>query len=423
MPGRMLKIATTALFVVLANAPVTRAQGAQSIIAVFDVEDQGAGLSAEVRNRLSDFLAMRLASTGAYQVVPRAQLRQRLVQQKTQSYKQCYDQTCQIEIGKELAAQKSLSTQVVKLGSRCMVTSVLYDLKRSASEGGGSAEGGCDEDAIVGSLKRVLVKLTPAPAATKAKPAASTPRARRRPRPRRASVTIDLRSTPAGAEVFVDGHPSGTTPTRLVLPRGLRYAIRLEKRHYHPVEETLVASKRRTISRALVLNEAGRARLKLRTEWLSVELLGGVALGGTGAGSRGAGGAVVSIGTLKWNHIFWVPGELGGSWVPDSINAFIYATRVGYPIYLGDRGAHQFRFSVGLGPAIIGRQVANDTGPNGKSDITFMFSPTIAYQFQTSGRFFIGAKVRTYLPAVSGWFDDYPWAATFSLVLGWSARP
>lgn len=416
------KIYITSLLVVLAAAPAVRAQGAQPIIAVFDVEDRGVGLSAEVRNRLSDFLAMRLASTGAYQVVPRAQLKQRLVQQKKDSYKQCFDQSCQIEIGKELAAQKSLSTQVVKLGSRCMVTSVLYDLKRSASEGGGSAEGGCDEDAIVGSLKTVLVKLTPAQA-TAAKPTTSTPRVRRPARKTRPTVAIDVQTTPAGAEVFIDGHPGGKTPARLVLPKGLRYALRLEKRYHRPVEQTFVARRRKTISHTLVLNEAGVERLKLRTEWLGLELLGGVALGGSSSRSLGAGGVVVSVGTLKWNHVFWVPGELGGSWVPDSLNAFIYATRVGYPIYLGAAGAHQFRFSVGMGAAIIGRRVESDTGTSGRSDITFMFSPTIAYQFQTSKRFFIGLKLRTYLPAHSPWFDDYPWAATASLALGWSAKP
>lgn len=133
----------------------------KAIIAVFNIEDRGAKLAKATLLRLSDYLALQIAATGAYQVTPRDKLKERLVRQKRASYKQCYAQSCQIEIGKELAAQKSLSTMVVRLGSKCNVTSVLYDLRRAASEGGASASGRCDEDGIVASLETVVRKLVP----------------------------------------------------------------------------------------------------------------------------------------------------------------------------------------------------------------------------------------------------------------------
>jgi F0F1-type ATP synthase membrane subunit c/vacuolar-type H+-ATPase subunit K len=138
-----------------------RPAGKAVIIAVFDIEDRGAKLAKDTLLRLSDYLAVQIAATGAYQVIPRDKLKERLVRQKRASYRQCYAQSCQIEIGKELAAQKSLSTMVVKLGSKCNVTSVLYDLRKAASEGGASASGRCDEDGIVGSLETVVRKLVP----------------------------------------------------------------------------------------------------------------------------------------------------------------------------------------------------------------------------------------------------------------------
>jgi len=91
--------------------------------------------------------------------VPQDQLKQRLVQLKKSSYKPCYAQSCQITIGKELAAQKTLSTSIIKLGSTCMVTSVVYDLKAAASEGGASVEGECTENGIVDSIKEVITQL------------------------------------------------------------------------------------------------------------------------------------------------------------------------------------------------------------------------------------------------------------------------
>ncbi len=134
---------------------------ATTIIAVFNIEDRGANLDKAMRVRLSDYLAMKIAATGRYQVIPRDKLKERLVQQKKSSFKACFDQSCQIEIGKELAAQQSVSTMVVKLGSKCSVTSVLYDLRTAASVGGASASGGCDEDGIVATLEEVVRKLAP----------------------------------------------------------------------------------------------------------------------------------------------------------------------------------------------------------------------------------------------------------------------
>jgi hypothetical protein len=187
---------------VLIGAGPGQAKAEKPIIAVFNIEDRGVGLSRKMLLRLSDFLAMKLAATGAYQLVPRDQLKKRLTQQKVSSFKKCYAQTCQIEIGKELAAQKSLATSIMKLGSKCMVTSVMYDLRKSASEGGASAAGKCNEDGIVASIQTLVTKLMPRSKVVAPK---ST-----RPRDR-GGVLIKTR--PKGASVKMDGVPvKGTTP-------------------------------------------------------------------------------------------------------------------------------------------------------------------------------------------------------------------
>ena len=183
----------------LAIAKPTAAKTPPPIVAIFDVEDKGAGLSRELRDRLGDYLAMSVAATGAYQVVPRDQLKMRLVTQKRRSYKNCYDQTCQIEIGKEMAAQKSLSTIVMKLGSRCMVTAVLFDLRKATSEGGASTEGGCSEDAIVDSIKTLVSKLV----VEKAGRAEKETRSNRQPKPQ-GSSDFPRNSDPLEAEKLVE---------------------------------------------------------------------------------------------------------------------------------------------------------------------------------------------------------------------------
>jgi hypothetical protein len=128
------------------------------VVAVFDVEPQGVELDPVVLDRLNNYLCSLLAERG-YQVVPRSQLKARLAEQKVDSYRLCFDESCQIEIGKELAAQKSLATQLIRLGGSCKATLTLFDLRTTASERGATVSGGCGEDGVVQALEEAVGKL------------------------------------------------------------------------------------------------------------------------------------------------------------------------------------------------------------------------------------------------------------------------
>lgn len=132
--------------------------GERPIVAVFDIEMRNVGPAKKKADDLTDYLCSLLAGKG-FQIVPRAKLRESLQEKKKESYKHCYNQACQIEIGQELSAQKSLSAQVLKLGGKCKVTLTLYDLKRSTSEKGSAVSGGCEEAKIVDSLERAVEQL------------------------------------------------------------------------------------------------------------------------------------------------------------------------------------------------------------------------------------------------------------------------
>ncbi|HOX44508.1 MAG TPA: SUMF1/EgtB/PvdO family nonheme iron enzyme [Myxococcota bacterium] len=122
------------------------------IVAVFDLEVKGTKLDKGTIDRLTDYLGSLMARKG-FKVVPRSQLKERLTEAKKGTYKECYEESCQIEVGKELAAQKSLASQVLKIGKQCKVTVNLFDLKTAASDGAGAGSGDCDEDGVVKSLE------------------------------------------------------------------------------------------------------------------------------------------------------------------------------------------------------------------------------------------------------------------------------
>jgi hypothetical protein len=150
----------TALFAASLIAQPYAIAGDKVVVAVFDVEAKGVPLSPEVLSRLGSYVASRVAGSDGYSVVSEEQIHQQIEARKADSYKDCYDQSCQIEIGKELAAQKSLATSLLKLGSNCVASLTLFDLRTAATERAATVEGGCAEDEVVGSLKSALARLS-----------------------------------------------------------------------------------------------------------------------------------------------------------------------------------------------------------------------------------------------------------------------
>ncbi|MBW1807039.1 MAG: hypothetical protein JRJ87_02510, partial [Deltaproteobacteria bacterium] len=82
------------------------------ILAVFEIENRGSPLSAQELLSLSDYLASKLGEGGNFRIIPRDEIRKRLLIQKAESHKACYDKSCQIEIGRELAAQMTVSASI-----------------------------------------------------------------------------------------------------------------------------------------------------------------------------------------------------------------------------------------------------------------------------------------------------------------------
>jgi hypothetical protein len=129
---------------------------ARTIVAVFDLEGEGSGFDAPTLEALSDYLATRVALSGSYGLVPRSDLRQLIVQQKAESYRECYDEACRIELGRALAAQKSLSPRLIRAGETCVVGIVLYDLSQEIAERATTVRERCAEESILDAIDRAV---------------------------------------------------------------------------------------------------------------------------------------------------------------------------------------------------------------------------------------------------------------------------
>jgi hypothetical protein len=137
-----------------AAAPAPR----KPIVAVFDLEDASGNLSIQVRDQLTEYLAVNLAANG-YEVVPREQLRAQLVAEKAKSYEECRDSACQIELGKAVAAQKTIVPKLIRAGKKCAMTISVFDLRNESREGGATRESLCEADAVFDALAALTREL------------------------------------------------------------------------------------------------------------------------------------------------------------------------------------------------------------------------------------------------------------------------
>ncbi len=128
------------------------------VVAVFPAEVRGVKFSPAFADNVTDYLEVLLTQRG-FQVVPRSNIKDKLRQQQRESYRACFEQSCQIELGREVAADKSLSSQILKIGNSCRITLRLYDLKKATTEMAGSAACECSEDGVTRGMESALANM------------------------------------------------------------------------------------------------------------------------------------------------------------------------------------------------------------------------------------------------------------------------
>jgi hypothetical protein len=146
-------------------APAPKTQRGPRVVAVFPVQAApSTGLEGDAVDQLTDYITAKLAQSGKYRVVPRDQLKKALSAQKLESYQACYDQSCQIELGKAVAAEISLSVSILRLGQTCAVTGTIYDLRSDTAEQGSVVRAECAVDALAAAMDQVADQLARAEA-------------------------------------------------------------------------------------------------------------------------------------------------------------------------------------------------------------------------------------------------------------------
>ena len=172
------------------------------MVAVFEVEDQGANLDATLRSSIREHLTALLEKKERLTTVPQDVMKKRLTALKKDSFASCYhDIVCQTVIGIEVGADMTLTAEVTRTGSKCAVTAALFDPRTSKFEATAKHEGACSEDGVLQSIEVVVDQLdAPKPKATFPAECSKIP------------GRATFGSQPFGARLFVNGEEIGTTP-------------------------------------------------------------------------------------------------------------------------------------------------------------------------------------------------------------------
>lgn len=371
---------------------------ARPVVAVFPIQDSSGRLQANAATQLTDYLGVKITEGGAYIVVPRKDIEAAIASAKTDSYQACYDQACQIEIGKELAAQKIVHTQIVQVGDQCAVTATLYDLRIAATDKATSAKGGCTENDLVTSIEAVAKQLSPEAVAV-------TDVADDAPK-----FGLKLNSEPTGAEVILDGAFVGKTPARLSVEAGRPHRVTVQYDGYveHTEELTLTRDEQRNIDLKLT-----RASRESREEWFGLSIAGATTFSGSLGLGLWARIANLHFGAFSWsvaegyfglfsaddayvtNRGVCPADELrvrGFCTETSEVVALFFGTRPGWTFALDEDGEHAVEVSLGAGLYAI---------TDGNDEVSaFTLTPSVRYLRRGDSAFVYGGGLRLLLPVV-----------------------
>ncbi len=110
-------------------------------VAVMEIGDKSGKLSKAMLEAATEVLRSELVASNRFVVISKErQLKETVKEAKKESWKECYDKSCQIPLGQSLSADSILSTAITFFGGIYTITSELVDLAKEATVAGAKAQ-------------------------------------------------------------------------------------------------------------------------------------------------------------------------------------------------------------------------------------------------------------------------------------------
>lgn len=145
----------------IARTPATPAQQSW-VLAVMPTQSSSRKLKGDVLSALSDQIRVFLAER-RLKVIDRgtqeSAMKEVIQAEKKRSYAACVDASCQVPLGKALAASHILRTSVTRFGNLCTTNGELVDLTTEVTAAAASARSGCGPEALLGAAEELSERI------------------------------------------------------------------------------------------------------------------------------------------------------------------------------------------------------------------------------------------------------------------------
>ena len=179
------------------------------------------GVSSDLADPVADLLANAIRSLQQYKVFGQADIEAMLGVEETRQKLGCTDTSCLAEIGGALGADLILSGNLSRLGNTLLFNLRLIDPKKVEVTKGVSRKITGGDEGLIDAVPQVVAELfdvvAPVIAETRTGDAPPPPSP---PPGKRGTVTVDVRTSIKGAEVYSNGKRLGNAPLLAELQRG-----------------------------------------------------------------------------------------------------------------------------------------------------------------------------------------------------------
>ena len=129
-------------------------------LAVMEFEDRSKSLSKQMLSDATEYLRGALIAANKYIVIASERQSQAMVKNmKKESYKECNDKNCQIQLGQALSADTILRTTITRLGKTFVIASELIDLEKEATVVGAREKYDGSEESLSSALDNIAEKV------------------------------------------------------------------------------------------------------------------------------------------------------------------------------------------------------------------------------------------------------------------------
>ncbi|HSA34068.1 MAG TPA: DUF1566 domain-containing protein [bacterium] len=129
-------------------------------VAVMEFDDQTKKLSKSVLEAAAEYLRGELVASNQFIVISKDRQRAVVKGQKKESWKECYDQSCRIQLGQALSADTILTGTISKFGNAYTLTLELVDLAKEATVKGAKAEFNGTESGLKTAIEGVSAQIS-----------------------------------------------------------------------------------------------------------------------------------------------------------------------------------------------------------------------------------------------------------------------